>query len=95
MNVYYTYILASKKNGTLYTGVTNNMKKRLQQHRQARGSEFTSKYAVHRLVHIESFRNPSAAIAREKQIKSWKRDKKIALIERANPEWRELAIEPI
>ena|SRR6266478_2085370 len=66
---YYVYILASGRHGTLYIGVTNNLRIRLKQHRSGRGSEFVKKYGVHRLVHAETFASPQEAIAREKQLK--------------------------
>jgi putative endonuclease len=64
---YYIYILASGRHGTLYIGVTNDLRTRLEQHRSGRGSEFVKKYGVHRLVHVEAFASPQEAIAREKQ----------------------------
>jgi putative endonuclease len=88
---YWVYILASRKNGTLYIGVTNNLRTRLEQHRAGRGSEFVKKYGVHRLVHVEGFASPKEAIAREKQLKNWQREWKIQLIEKENPEWDDLA----
>jgi putative endonuclease len=87
---YYVYILASRSR-TLYVGVTNDLVRRLHQHRDGSGSGFTRRYAVNRLVHVDCASNPRDAIAREKQIKQWTRRKKVALIEAANPEWRDLA----
>jgi putative endonuclease len=84
---YFVYILASGKHGTLYVGVTNNLRNRLEQHRTGRGSEFVKKYDVHRLVHVEEFVSPRDAIAREKQLKNWRRDWKIQLIEKDNLDW--------
>jgi putative endonuclease len=89
--MYYVYILASRRYGTLYIGVTNSLRKRLEQHRNGEGSSFVKTYRVHRLVHVESFDRPDEAIAREKQLKRWKRDWKIELIERDNLEWRDLS----
>ena len=90
--LYYVYILASRPHGTLYIGVTNNLALRLQQHRMGRGSEFVRKYGVYRLVYVEeSYETPMEAIAREKQLKKWKRDWKIQLIEKDNLEWRDLS----
>ena len=89
-DMYYVYILASRKHGTLYIGVTNNVSTRLEQHRSGRGSEFVKKYSVHRLVHVETFPSPQEAIAREKQLKNWHRDWKTRLIEEDNPDWRDL-----
>ena len=87
---YAGYILASKRHGTLYIGVTNDLAKRLSEHRSGTGSKFAHTYKVTRLVHIELFDEPEQAIAREKQLKKWKRDWKIALIERENPDWQDL-----
>ncbi|API60030.1 endonuclease [Tardibacter chloracetimidivorans] len=87
------YILASGKHGTLYIGVTSNLMQRLYQHRTGTLVGFTKRYEVHHLVHFEMFDDMSLAIAREKQLKRWHRDWKINLIERDNPEWRDLAIE--
>jgi putative endonuclease len=87
----YVYILASRKHGTLYIGVTNNLRIRLEQHRSGRGSEFVKKYRVHRLVQVETFASPQEAIAREKQLKNWHRDWKTRLIEEDNPEWSDLS----
>ena len=89
MRTYYVYILASKSR-TLYTGVTSDLRRRLYQHHEGSGSGFTRRYSVHRLVHVDTAPNPRDAIAREKQIKRWSRRKKVALIEAANPEWRDL-----
>ena len=86
---YYVYILASRHHGTLYIGVTNNIRTRIEQHRAGRGSEFVKKYGVFRLVHVEVFVTPQEAIAREKQLKFWKRDWKIRLIEQENPDWND------
>jgi putative endonuclease len=84
------YILASKS-GVLYTGVTNRIDRRFIEHRRKLAHGFTAQYNVTRLVHHETFDDIRAAIAREKQIKGWLRKKKIALIEAANPSWRDLA----
>jgi putative endonuclease len=84
------YILASKKNGTLYTGVTSDLVKRIWQHRNNQIEGFTQKYSVHHLVYFEQHSEMSAAILREKQIKKWKRAWKIALIEKQNPQWDDL-----
>jgi putative endonuclease len=89
--MYYVYILASRRHGTLYIGVTNSVQKRLEEHRTGNGSEFVKKYSVYRLVHVEAFDRAEDAIAREKQLKRWKRDWKIELIERENLEWRDLS----
>jgi putative endonuclease len=88
---YYLYILASGRHGTLYIGVTNSLRTRLEQHRSGRGSEFVKKYGVHRLVHVETFASPKEAIAREKQLKNWHRDWKTRLTEEDNPDWSDLS----
>jgi putative endonuclease len=86
----YLYILASSKNGTLYTGVTARLAERIAQHRSGNGSEFVRKYGVNRLVFVERYDRIEEAIAREKQIKGWKRTWKVALIEQVNPDWSDL-----
>lgn len=87
---YHVYILASKRNGTLYTGITSNLSARVLAHRNGKGSAFTSKYKVHMLVHIESFSDVRDAIAREKALKKWNRGWKLRLIEVGNPDWNDL-----
>ena len=90
--MYYVYILASRRHGTLYIGVTNSLSKRMEQHRSnGEGSSFVKTYGVYRLVYVEAFERPDEAIVREKQLKRWKRDWKIELIERENLEWRDLS----
>lgn len=84
------YILASKRNGTLYVGVTSNLVKRVWEHKNNLVEGFTKKYGAHLLVYFEQFGDMVAAIAREKQIKKWDRAWKIELIETSNPDWREL-----
>ena len=84
------YILASKRNGTLYTGVTLDLVKRIWQHKNNLADGFTQKYSVHMLVYYELADEMTAAIAREKQIKGGSRAKKLAMIESVNPEWRDL-----
>ncbi len=84
------YILASKHYGTLYTGVTSNLIKRIWQHRNNLVDGFTSKHSVHTLVWFEQHESMAAAIQREKQIKNWKRDWKIRLVEEHNPNWNDL-----
>ena len=88
---YYVYILASKKHGTLYIGVTNDVRARLALHRSGKGSEFVKKYGVTRLVYMEEYPSPEEAIRREKQLKNWHRDWKIRLIEEDNPDWSDLS----
>jgi len=89
---YYVYILASRSR-TLYTGVTGDLQRRVLQHKQRDSGGFTTRYYVTRLVYHETFGNPKAAIAREKQIKSWRRSKKVALIKATNPKWLDLSDE--
>lgn len=86
---YIVYILASQKNGTLYIGVTGNPVGRLWQHREGWFEGFTKRYGVTRLVWYTAFDDVTAAIAREKQLKSWHRAWKIRLIEETNPDWRD------
>jgi len=90
MREYYVYILASKKNGTIYIGLTCNLLKRVDQHKKGRIPGFTSKYAVNNLVYYERYSNIYDAIAREKRLKKWKRNWKIKLIEKTNPGWQDL-----
>jgi putative endonuclease len=84
------YILASKRNGTLYIGVTGNLQQRVWEHRDDLVEGFTKKYGVHRLVYFELHDDMVSAISREKQLKKWNRAWKLELIERQNPEWKEL-----
>ncbi len=84
------YILASRRNGTLYVGVTSNLPRRVWEHKHDLVAGFTRRYRVHLLVWYEAHASMSAAIQREKAIKKWKRRWKIELIERLNPEWRDL-----
>ncbi len=90
MKQYYVYILASKKNGTLYIGVTNNLPKRIDQHKRDLVEGFTKKYSVHSLVYYEIYGNIDDAIAREKRMKKWKIKWKLKLIEEFNPDWKDL-----
>ena len=87
----YTYITTTKRNTVLYTGVTSELRTRIYQHKtKAYPNSFTARYNVDKLVYFEPFQYISEAYDREKQIKSWKREKKIALINRFNPEWKDL-----
>ena len=95
MKEYYVYILASKKNGTLYIGVTNNLLKRVYEHKNKIVGGFTQKYNVHNLVYFEVHNDIRNAITREKQMKKWKRQWKIELIEKSNPQWKDLYCEAI
>ena len=87
---FYVYMLASRTK-TLYIGVTNNMERRVAEHKTGSVEGFTKKYNVHRLVYYEDHASIKDAIAREKQFKRWRREKKVALIESLNPEWDDLA----
>ena len=87
---YHVHILANERHTVLYTGVTNDLKRRVYQHREKLLPGFTHRYNVSKLVYFECTDNPAAAIAREKQIKAGSRGKKIALVDAMNPEWREL-----
>jgi putative endonuclease len=88
--VYYVYLMAKRKHGTLYVGVTNDLIRRGYQHRTNAVKGFTSRYHAHLLVWFEIHDDPLTAIAREKEIKKWRRDWKINLIERTNPGWADL-----
>ena len=90
---YYVYILASKRNGTLYVGMTNSLRDRMDQHKQGLIPGFTQKYKVNLLVYFEEYNDPRDAIAREKQLKWWLRKWKLELIESMNPEWKDLTTE--
>ena len=92
MNEYYVYIMTNKS-GTLYTGVTNNIQRRMFEHKNKLVEGFSRKYNITQLVYYEVTTDISAAIAREKQIKGWLRAKKIALIKSTNPNWRDLSEE--
>ena len=85
------YILASKRNGTLYVGVTSNLTQRLEQHLTSDKNSFTSRYRVNKLVYVESHISMIEAITREKQIKKWNRKWKLRLIEGVNPHWINLS----
>ena len=87
----YVYILASRKNGTLYIGVTNNLSARVYAHKQGTASVFTKRYGVSKLVWYEEYPTVPDAIQRETSLKRWKRDWKIALIAKVNPEWEDLS----
>lgn len=87
---FYVYILASRKNGTLYVGVTNDLRRRTFEHREGIGAAFTKKYGVTNLVYFEVFDRVTDAIDREKALKKWRRAWKVALIERDNANWIDL-----
>ena len=90
---FFVYILASKRNGTLYVGVTNNLARRLSEHKAKLVPGFTRQYEVDQLVYFEAFDSILEARAREHSLKSWRRAWKIALIEKLNPNWRDLTNE--
>ena len=92
LHLYYVYILTSKNNTVLYTGVTNDIKRRVFEHKSELFGGFTKKYHVHKLIYYELFDFVDLAIAREKQIKGYSREKKINLIEAMNPDWKELEV---
>ncbi len=91
--MHYVYILTNINNNVLYIGMTNNMVRRLYEHNNPTADSFTARYNVHKLVFCENCSDVNDAIAREKQLKGWVRKKKIALIEKYNPEWVDLAKE--
>ena len=90
MKEYYVYILFSNKNGTLYIGVTNNLVKRIYEHKSKFVEGFTKKYNVDKLGYFEKYNNIEQALTREKQLKKWNRDWKIKLIEKNNKDWKDL-----
>jgi putative endonuclease len=90
MKSFYVYILASKRHGTLYIGVTYNLIRRVYEHKNDLIAGFTKKYAVHMLVYYEQCASIESAIIREKQLKAWHRQWKIRLIEEVNPDWQDL-----
>ena len=87
---FFVYVLASKRNGTLYVGVTNNLARRLSEHKAKQVPGFTRKYDVDQLVYFEAFNSIVEARAREHSLKRWRRAWKVALIEKLNPDWRDL-----
>jgi putative endonuclease len=87
---YWVYFMNSASGNALYIGVTNNLEKRVWEHRNGVGSEFARKYRATRLVYAEEYDHPSDAITREKQLKGWKRERKNELVRSMNPEWRDL-----
>ena len=90
MLIFYVYIICSQQNGTLYIGVTNDLTRRMYEHKNKLILGFTAKYSVHRLVYYEEFESIADAIRREKQLKNWKRIWKLQLIEQVNPTWKDL-----
>ena len=90
---YYVYILTTQNNKVMYIGVTNNLERRLYEHKNKMVDGFTKKYNVHKLVYFEHTTDVYSAIEREKQLKKWRREKKNALVETLNPGWKDLSIE--
>ncbi len=89
-NSYWVYILASKRNGTLYVGVTGDLSRRIYEHKEKLTDGFTKKYNINQLIYIEEFQDITEAIHREKCLKKWNRAWKLRLIEEQNPDWRDL-----
>ena len=90
---YYVYLLTNWNNTVMYVGVTNNLRRRIYEHKNKRTKGFTEKYNVNKLVYFEETQDVIAAIAREKEIKKWRREKKNQLVNRINPTWKELSLE--
>jgi len=90
MREYYVYILAKKRNGALYIGMSKDLAKRVATHQKGRGSKFVQKYSIYKLVYYEKVKGHRDAHSRERQLKWWKRKWKLALIEQMNPEWKDL-----
>ncbi|MGN1306283.1 MAG: GIY-YIG nuclease family protein [Faecousia sp.] len=89
---YYVYFLTNRTNSVLYVGVTNNLQRRLYEHKNELADGFTKRYHVHKLVYFETTTDVKAAIGREKQIKSWSRARKNSLVETMNPKWEDLSL---
>jgi putative endonuclease len=87
---YYVYILSNRHRTVLYVGMTNDLRRRLREHREGEPGSFTTRYNVKDLVYFEQFDTSTAAIEREKQLKAWRREKKDALVETRNPDWESL-----
>ena len=90
--MFYVYMMSNWNNKVLYIGITNNLQRRVYEHKNKLLKGFTSKYNVDKLVYFEEFSEPKVAITREKQLKGWKREKKNQLIETVNSEWSDLSI---
>ena len=88
--MYYVYILTNQNNKTVYIGITNDLKRRLYEHKTEQIEGFTKRYHIHKLVYFEEYKDINDAIAREKQLKSWIRQKKNALVESKNPSWQDI-----
>ena len=91
---YYVYLLTNWNNRVIYLGVTNNLERRLYEHKNKLVKGFTEKYNVNKLVYFEETQDVTAAIAREKEIKKWRREKKNQLVNRMNPNWKEMSFRP-
>jgi len=91
MKAFYVYLMTNRSRVVLYTGITNSLVRRVWQHQNGETEWFTKTYKVNRLVYYECFNDPRGAIAREKEIKGWRREKKNALIEKMNPKWADLS----
>ncbi|MDR2714747.1 MAG: GIY-YIG nuclease family protein [Coriobacteriales bacterium] len=92
MKTYYVYILSNRRNGALYVGITNNLMRRIAEHKLSITDAYTNKHSIAMLVYYEETGDVRAAIAREKQLKKWKREWKIQLIEKTNPNWQDLSL---
>ncbi|MDA8611264.1 GIY-YIG nuclease family protein [Candidatus Pacebacteria bacterium] len=90
---YYVYILSNRKNGTLYIGVTSNLKRRIQQHKEKKIIGFTEKHNIDKLIYYEHTNSIESALQREKQLKKWNRTWKISLVIKDNPDWEDLSLE--
>ena len=93
MKTYYVYILANKRNRTLYIGITNDLVRRISEHKSGMMEGFTKKYSIDKLVYYESTTDVNEAITREKRLKKWKRQWKIDLIENSNQDWQDLSVD--
>jgi len=90
---FYVYIMTNRSRVVLYTGVTNSLEVRMWFHAQAGAKSFTKRYKIDRLVYFEEYQDPNEALAREKEIKKWRREKKNALVEAFNPKWEDLRVQ--
>ena len=88
--MFYVYILTTQNNSALYVGMTSDLRRRISEHKAEVHDGFTKKYHIKKLVYYEEYSSPLDAISREKQLKGWRHGKKIALVEKRNPEWREI-----
>lgn len=93
--MYYVYILTNRTNRVLYTGITNNLTRRVAEHENGVENSFTKRYHTHKLIYFEIYHDVKTAITREKQIKGWRREKKLHLIAEKNPHWLDLSETPL